>query len=145
LGVDRTVEQRLQLRGVKEQHPLLFQEGRCVGPTNGKEVLAILLELFGQRRGGVFSLLGLLSIDDRDQQISKLREIALEQLGALAPGQARRKHLVGVGVDAEMAGGVPAGENGEKNPRQNDPQRVASAVVHQTDEQALKRHRGPRH
>jgi hypothetical protein len=143
LGVDRTVEQRLQLRGVEEQHPLLPQEGQGVGPADGQEMLAILLQLLGQRRSGVVRFLRLLRIDDRDQQIAKLREIALEQLGALTPGQARRKHLVGVGVDAEMAGGVPAGENGEKNPRQNDPQSVASAVIHQADEQALKRHRGP--
>jgi len=42
-----------------------------------------------------------------------------------------------------MPGGVPAGENGEKYPNQNDSQSVASTVIHQADKQALKRHRGP--
>ena len=73
----------------------------------------------GQRGGGVVRLLGLLCIDDGDEKILELREKFLEHLGALPPWQAGREHLVGIGRDAEMAGRVPPGKNGQSDARQD--------------------------
>ncbi len=97
-----------------------------------------------KRAGSCLGLFRLAGIDDRYEQIAKLRKLGFEGFSPLAPRQAFREHQVGIGADPEMAGRVPPGECREDAGGQDHPPSVAAAAIHEADQQILECHRKPR-
>ncbi len=136
-----------QLAALLEQtidaQPFPVQERRGVGTADGAKMHMVCRQGGGQPGGGSLRLRRLLGVDDRHQQIRKLGKLRLERQGPLAPGQTPGEHFIGIGVDPEVMGRVGAGEAGESEAAQDDKQPMASAIINQADEQALKYHRKP--
>lgn len=92
----------------------------------------------GERGRRGICLLGFSCVNDRNEQVGKLREISFERLRALPPRQARCEHFVGIGADAEVTGRIPTGKDRQNDGRKNDEQSVAPAEIDHSGEQSLK-------
>ncbi len=141
LGVDGSFEHLLELFGIEQQQALPGQKGRRVGPADGAEMRMVHRERRRQAGGRRLCLFRFLGVDDRDQQIGKLRELRIEGQGPLPPGQALGKHLVGIGADAQVVGRIEAGEPRQAEPGHDNEHPVAPAEIDQAGQQALKYHR----
>ena len=127
LGVDGLVEQRLQLRQVKEQQGVALEVGRGVGAAHAAEMGGVGSERGGELGRGDVGLLGGRAVDDGDQHVLPAREGAFHRHRPLPPGQGGREQGRGVGGHAEPVRGEPKRAGRERERREQDEHVVPAA------------------
>ncbi len=83
----------------------MLEEGTARRLMHGREMLVVIGESSRQSLGTVIGELRGCAIDHDQKRVHLLRKCRIELQFALAPRQARRDELAGVGVDRKIFGG----------------------------------------
>ncbi len=125
----------------RNSKPFLRKVWRRAGPAHHAEIRMVRGERTREIARCLLGLFRHVRVDHRDQQPLELRESAIQRHGTLPPGQRRGKHLVGVGVHAEMAARIEARTRGKQHSGEHHHPGMPAARIDETNECALEQGR----